>query len=91
MDVNSPNEQPLSSQEIEYLDKLKKIVGKSLEDGKLSSYEMDRIKSMIRADGKIKYERLHTFLKTLNSVMENITPEIEWEAHSRSYCKNIFN
>ncbi|MEO0928706.1 MAG: hypothetical protein AAFR62_01135 [Cyanobacteria bacterium J06629_2] len=81
MEVNSPHNKPITPQELEYLDQLKKVVRKSLEDGKFSIYEADRIKSMIRAEGKINYARLITFRKTVKEVMRNIEPEIEWRSN----------
>ncbi|MEO1339903.1 MAG: hypothetical protein AAFV28_01870 [Cyanobacteria bacterium J06635_13] len=81
MEVNSPHSKPITPQELEYLDQLKKVVRKSLEDGKFSIYEADRIKSMIRAEGKITYARLITFRKTVKEVMSNIEPEIEWRSN----------
>ncbi len=82
MKVNSPNSKPLTPQEIEHLNNLKKVVEQSLEDGKFSIYEIERIKSMMWADGKITYERLSTFRKTVKEVMGNIEPEIEWRSNS---------
>ncbi|MGD1917827.1 MAG: hypothetical protein ACFCAD_02420 [Pleurocapsa sp.] len=82
MKVNSPNSKPLTPQEIEHLNNLKKVVEQSLEDGKFSIYEIERINSMMWADGKITYERLSTFRKTVKEVMGNIEPEIEWRSNS---------
>lgn len=82
MEVNSPNSKPLTPQEIEHLNKLERVVEESLEDGKFSTYEIERIKSMVRANGKVTYNRLRTVNKTIKAVMGDITPEIEWRANS---------
>ncbi|MEO1671471.1 MAG: hypothetical protein AAFR77_11910 [Cyanobacteria bacterium J06631_2] len=81
MKVYSFNKKPLSAQEIEHLEKIKNVVEKSLENGKLSIYEMEHIKSMIWANGKVNYERLSIFRKTVKEVMGDIEPEIEWQSN----------
>lgn len=82
MEVNSPNQKPLSPQELEHLAYLKSVVKKSLEDGSFSTDEIDRIKSIIWADGKVTYEELQTLHNTIKEVMGDELPELEWRANS---------
>ncbi len=58
MEIERPNAKPLSPEELAHLEKLKSLVEKALEDGKFSTYEIDRIKSIIWSDGKVTYEEL---------------------------------
>lgn len=81
MEVNSPNSKPLTSEELAHLEKLKSVVEKALEDGKFSDYEIERIKSIIRADGKVTYEELRTVNQTIKDVMGDVAPEMEWRAN----------
>ena len=78
MEVNSPNKKPLTPEELAHLEKLKSVVEKALEDGRLSEGEIDHIKSLIWADGKVTSEELRTVNKTIKEVMGDIAPEMEW-------------
>ena len=82
MEVNSPNSKPLSPEELAHLEKLKSVVEKALEDGKFSTAEIDRIKSIIWSDGKVTYEELRTVNETIKSVMGDVTPELQWRPNS---------
>ena len=69
----------LSPEEIAHLDTLKSVVEKALEDGQFSVYEVEHIRSIIWADGKVTYEELRTVHENIESVMGADTPvEIEW-------------
>ena len=74
--------QELSPEEIEHLEKLKSVVEKALENGKFSNAQMERINSIIWADGKVTYDELHTINETIKSVMGDLKPELEWEPYS---------
>ncbi len=82
MEIERPNAKPLSPEELAHLEKLKSIVEKALEDGKFSTYEIDRIKSIIWSDGKVTYEELRTVNETIKSVMGDNAPELEWQSYS---------
>ncbi len=82
MEINSPNAKPLSSEEIAHLEKLKSVVERAIEDGKLSTYEIERINSILWADGKVTYEELRTVRETIKSTMGDDKPEVEWEPYS---------
>ena len=81
MEVNSPNSKPLTSEELAHLENLKSVVETALEDGKFSTYEIERIKSIMRADGKVTYEELRTVHQTTKDVMGDVVPEMEWQAN----------
>ena len=78
MRVERPNAKPLSTEDLVHLETLKSVVEKALEDGTFSADEIDRIKSIIWADGKVTYEELRTFHETIESVMGDIVPEMDW-------------
>lgn len=82
MEVNSPNDRPLSPAEIAHLEKLKSVVKNSLKDGRFSTAEINYIKSLIWADSKVTYEELRTLNETIPLVMGDVDPEIEWQANS---------
>ena len=81
MEVNSPNKKPLTPEELAHLEKLKSVVEKALEDGRFSEGEIDHIKSLIWADGKVTSEELRTVNKTIKEVMGDIAPEMEWRSN----------
>ena len=58
------------------------MVKQAIEDGKFSSYETQRIRSLLWADGKVTYEELSTVRETIKSVMGDDVPELEWEPYS---------
>ena len=82
MKMENPNAKPLSPEEIAHLGKLKSVIEKMLEDGKFSTYEVERIRSILWADGKVTYEELRTVHETIKSVMGDDVPPLEWESYS---------
>lgn len=81
MNIERPNVQPLSPEEIAHLKRLKSVVEKALEDGRFSIYESERIQSLIWSDGKVTYEELRTVNETVTSIMGDIPPELEWRSY----------
>ncbi|MDJ0708493.1 MAG: hypothetical protein QNJ46_34930 [Leptolyngbyaceae cyanobacterium MO_188.B28] len=53
MKMERPNAKPLSAEDLAHLEKLKSVIEKALQDGKFSVNEIDRIQSIIWADGKV--------------------------------------
>lgn len=53
-----------------------------MENGRFSTYQVDRIKSVMWADGKVTYEELRAVNETIKSVMGSEVPEFEWEPYS---------
>ena len=82
MEIKRHNAKPLSPEEIAHLEKLKSVVEKALEDGKFSTYQVERIKSIMWADGKVTYEELRTLNETIQSVMGDESPGFEWQPYS---------
>lgn len=68
----------LSPEDIAHLETLKSVVEKALEDGEFSVAEIDHIKAIIWADGKVTYEELRTVHDTIASVMGDVQPDLEW-------------
>lgn len=83
MKIHKHNAQPLSSEEIAHLEKLKSVAEKAIEDGKFSEYETEQIKSLLWADGKVTSDELRTLHQTIKSVMGDEAPQIEWKSHRR--------
>ena len=81
MRMERPNAKPLSPEEIAHLDDLKSVVERSLQDGRFSSEEIDRIWFIIRSDGKVTYEELRLVNETVQTVTGNMQPEFEWTAY----------
>jgi len=78
MEVERPDAKALSPEEMAHLESLKTVVEKALEDGQFSVGEVDRIESIIWADGKVTYEELRTVHETIQSVMGDMPPDLEW-------------
>lgn len=79
MNVNHPGAKELTPEEVQHLEKLKAVVETALADGVLSADEMDQIKSIIWADGKVTYEELRTVHETIQSLVgDDELPSIEW-------------
>ena len=78
MTLKRQDEKILSPEEIEHLEIVKTVVETALEDGEFSVVELDRIKSIIWADGKVTYEELRTVHETIISVMGGLPPSLEW-------------
>ncbi len=58
MEISIPKGQEPTPEELKELEKLKVIIEKAIEDGKLTEPEFDRIKAAIRADNKVSVEEL---------------------------------
>jgi hypothetical protein len=58
MDIERPNHPPLSNEELQQLEKLEKLLKKSVADGVITRAELDAIKVQIAADGKVMVEEL---------------------------------
>jgi len=78
MKIERPNAMPLSPEEKAHLEKLKSVIKKALENGKFSTAQIAHIESIIWADGKVTYEELRTVRETIQSVMGDVPPELEW-------------
>lgn len=81
MNIERPNAKELTPEEVQHLEKLRTVVKTALTDGTLSEYEIDHIKSLIWADGKVTYEELRTLHETSHSVMgDDVVLPMEWRS-----------
>ena len=78
MEIDRPNAKPLSPEDLAHLETLKSTVEKALDDGTFSSAEIDHIKAIVWADGTVTYEELRTIHETIEAVMGDTPPELEW-------------
>lgn len=78
MEIDRPNAKPLSPEDLVHLETLKSTVEKALEDGTFSSAEIDHIKAIVWADGTVTYEELRTIHETIEIVMGNTPPGLDW-------------
>ena len=81
MEMGYRDHKVLSAEELEHLESLKSVVEKALNNGQFSVAEVDHIKSIIWADGKVTYEELRTVHETIKEVMGDVPPEVEWMKH----------
>ena len=58
MEISQPKHKEPTPEELKELDKLKAIIERAIEDGKLTGAEFENIKAAIRADKKVSYEEL---------------------------------
>jgi len=58
MEIERPNQPPLSEQDLQDLEKLAEILKVSVADGVLTRAELDVIKVQIAANGKVMIEEL---------------------------------
>lgn len=80
MKIERPNAKTLSPQEVAQLQILQSTVEKALDDGQFSITEIEQIKAIMWADGKVTYEELRTVRNTIHSVMGDVPPEYEWRS-----------
>ncbi len=79
MKVSRPNSQPLSSAELNDLDKLKRLISKATADGLVSKDEMDSIKTFMQSDGKVTPQELDLCQQLIWSKIQSGELEYEWE------------
>lgn len=58
MEIERPNQAPLTAADLEHLKKLEDLLKKSVADGVITSAELDAIKVQIAANGKVMIEEL---------------------------------
>ncbi len=79
MKVSRPNSQPLSSAELNDLDKLKRLISKATADGLVSKDEMESIKTFMQSDGKVTPQELDLCQQLIWSKIQSGELEYEWE------------
>ncbi|MEO1522067.1 MAG: hypothetical protein AAFU78_14980 [Cyanobacteria bacterium J06633_2] len=78
MEIERSNAKALTPDEIQHLEKLKAVVVTALADGVLNESEIEQIKSIIWADGKVTYEELRTVHETIQSLMGDELLSLDW-------------
>ena len=78
MEIERSKAQALTPEEVQHLEKLKTVVAAALADGVLNEGEMAHIKSLIWADNQVTYEELRTGHETLQSLMGDELPLLDW-------------
>ena len=78
MDIERSDAKALTTEEIQHLEKLKAVVETALADGMLNESEIAHIKSIIWADGKVTYEELRTVHETMQALMGDEFPPLDW-------------
>ncbi len=58
MEINRPNQKALTTEDLQQLEKLEKLLKKAVADGVVTRSELDAIKVQLAADGKVMIEEL---------------------------------
>ncbi|MEO1298761.1 MAG: hypothetical protein AAFW75_23870 [Cyanobacteria bacterium J06636_16] len=78
MKIERSDAKALTPEEIQHLEKLKAVVKTALADGVLNEDEIVHIRSIIWADGTVTYEELRTVHETIQSLMGDEFPPLDW-------------
>ena len=79
MKVSRPQDQELTPEELQELEKLKALIERVTEDGKLTGLEFERIKDAIRADKKVTVEELQLVRKLIDEKITSGELEKVWD------------
>ena len=79
MEISTPKGQEPTPEELQELEKLKVIIEKAIEDGKLTGAEFERIKTLIRADKKVTVEELQLVRTQIYDKIESGELQRVWE------------
>lgn len=78
MKISRPNAKNPTAAEIQKLEKLKAIIQRATADGKVTRSELETIKAMEWADGKISVEELALYRTLILEKIEKGELEYEW-------------
>lgn len=78
MKIEHPNKPPLSEADLQQLDKLEKLLKKSVADGVITRAELDAIDVQIAADGKVTIEELDLVRQFIREKVERHELAIEY-------------
>jgi hypothetical protein len=78
MEISRPNARELTPEELQDLEKLKVTIEKATADGKLTQYELDRIKAIAWSDNKILSEELELVRTLIREKIERGELEIDY-------------
>ena len=79
MEISTPKDKEPTPEELQELEKLKVIIEKAIEDGKLTGAEFERIKALIRADKKVTVEELQLVRTQIYDKIESGELQRVWE------------
>ena len=79
MKISRPQDQEPTPEELQELEKLKAIIERVTEDGKLTGLEFERIKDAIRADKKVTVEELQLVRKLIEEKITSGELEKVWD------------
>ena len=79
MKISRSQDKEPTAQELQELEKLKAIIERATEDGKLTGIEFERIKDAIRADKKVTVEELQLVRKLIYEKIDSGELEKVWD------------
>jgi uncharacterized membrane protein YebE (DUF533 family) len=79
MEIERPNANPLTPEDLHDLEKLKAVVERAIADGKLTKAEMDAIRVQIHSNGKVMVEELELCRELMAEKVRSGALIIEWE------------
>ncbi len=79
MKISRPNAQEPTPEELKELEKLKGMIERAIEDGKLTGAEFDAIRDAMRADKKVTWEELQLVRKLIDDKIESGELERIWD------------
>jgi hypothetical protein len=79
MKVEKPNQEPITQEDLQNLDKLKVLIEKCVADGYLTQDELRTIKDFIGCDGKVTTEELELCQKLIWNKVQSGELEYSWE------------
>ncbi|WP_088892438.1 hypothetical protein [Leptolyngbya ohadii] len=71
MEIERPNSSPLTEDDLQHLEKLEALLGKSIADGVITRQELNAIKVQIAANGKVMIEELDLVRKFIREKIAN--------------------
>lgn len=79
MKISRPKDKEPTPEELQELEKLKKIIERAVADGKLMGTEFETIKAAIGADKKVTFEELELVRKLIYNKIESGELEKVWD------------
>ena len=79
MKISRPKDKEPTPQELQELEKLKAIIERATEDGKLTGVEFEIVKDAIRADNKVSFEELQLVRKLIDEKIASGELEKVWD------------
>lgn len=78
MEFKRPNDQGLTPEEMQDLERLKTIIEKAVADGKITRTELDNIKTAAWSDKKILFEELELYRKLVQDKINSGELEMDY-------------